>query len=188
MSQDLVDGRESVQGDLASCEDGQRLKHPQGKEKTCKLQFRQWKEGTPALASLLPSIPSSVFTAADETSFLELPSSDQRAATLPFLVALAGTLPVQDHFAVPGSQAQKILGEGRHLRRVDNPTSCSESFVLHLTGYPWPLQASEGRFGKTWLCLSHSFPVAPTSSWAQGHGQQPCTCSGRLSISLDLQT
>lgn len=161
MSQDLVDGRESVQGDLASCEDGQRLKHPQGKEKTSKLQFRQWKEGTPALAGLLPSIPSSVFTAADETSFLELPSSDQRAATLPFLVALDGTVPVQGHFAVRGSQAQKILGEGRHLRRVDNPTSCSESFVLHLTAYPWPLQASEGRFGKTWLRLSHSFPVAP---------------------------
>ena len=141
----------------------------------------------PALATLLPFVPSSVFTIADETSFLELPSGDQCAATLLFLMALARTLSVQDHLAVLGSHDQKIPGEGRDLRRVGSPTSCSKSFVLHVTGYPWPFHGSERKLGKAWLCVSHPFPVPPTSSWAHGHGQQPCTCSSRLSISLDLQ-
>lgn len=56
----------------------------------------------PALVVLLPLFPSSVFTAAEEISFPELPSRDQRAATLPFLMALAGRVSVQDYLAVLG--------------------------------------------------------------------------------------
>lgn len=83
----------------------------------------------------------------DDPSFPELTSSDQHAATLPFLMPLAGTVSAQDHLAVPGSKDQQILGEGRDLRRVGSPTSCSKSLVLHVTGYPWPFHVSKRKLG-----------------------------------------
>ena len=122
-----------MQGHLDRFQDGQRLKYPRGEEKTYKCQFWWWKKRTPALAILLPFLPSSVFTLVDGTSFLELPSRDQHTATLPFLMPVARTGSVQDHFAVLGSQDPKIAAEGMGLRRVGSPASCYKSFVFHVT-------------------------------------------------------
>lgn len=173
-----------MQGDLARCGDGQRWKHPRGKEKMCKLRFRQWKK------MHLPFFPSSVFTVVDETSFPELLNGDQRAATLPVLMALAGTVSVQDHLAVLGSQGQKRVGEGRDLRRVGSPTSGSESFAPPVTGFPWPFHGSERKLGKgrcAYLTPSQCTPPLDGQRGMARIWQQPCTGSGCPSISLDLQ-
>lgn len=107
----------------------------------------------------------------DDASFPELPRYDQPAATLPFLMALAGTAYMQDQCAVLESHNEKLHREGRDLVIVGSATSCSKSFVFHTTWQRRDKSWLGETLGKNWQCLSLPFLLVPTSIRAWGHVQ-----------------
>lgn len=107
----------------------------------------------------------------DDASFPEHPRNDQPAAALHFLMALAGIACVQGQCAVLGSHNEMLRGEGRHLVSIGSATSCSKSFVFHMTWYRRDKSWLGETLGKIWLCLSLPFLLVPTSIGAWGHVQ-----------------